>query len=348
MGSTDNHNPELDRALGALLGGALGDALGMPTQSYSRIEIADIFGAISDFKAPVSNHPIAHGLAAASVTDDTEQTLLLAEHILASPEKFDEEGWAHRLLDWENSVKERGLYDLLGPSTIRALEALFAGTLPRETGRFGNTNGAAMRIVPVGISTPVEPMSLLTDMVETTCRITHNTVEAIASASAVAAAISSGIDGAGVEGATEIAIRAARTVEKAIGDTNLFAERLVKAIAIADRSDGTSLLSDIDQQIGTSVASAESVPADFALFKHTNGDAWNAGLLAANLGGDTDTIGAIAAGMCGAISGVSSLPQDKLSKLIAVNDLKVGSIAEGLLNLRHFRAATKVAAGQAT
>ena len=70
------------------------------------------------------------------------------------------------------------------------MEALLAGAPPWETGRKGVTNGAAMRIAPVGISMPVEPLSAFIDMVATTNRITHNTVEANASASAVAAAIS--------------------------------------------------------------------------------------------------------------------------------------------------------------
>lgn len=330
---------ELDRAMGALLGGALGDALGMPTQSNSRDEIVAVFGEITDFEAPPADHEIAHGLSAASITDDTEQSLLLADHILASPDTFDERGWAQRLLDWEQSVKARGLHDLLGPSTKRAMEALLAGAAPWETGRKGDTNGAAMRIAPVGISMPVEPLSSFIDMVAATNRITHNTVEANASASAVAAAISAGIDGAGVEQALEIAVAAAQLVERRSGETAPVSKRMELAVSLADASDSASLASAIVGQIGTSVASVESVPAAFALLKYSNGDAWSAGLLAANLGGDTDTIGAIAAGMCGAVSGLASIPQDKVARLVQVNGFQVEPVAIRLLELRHSRAA---------
>ncbi len=333
---------ELDRAMGALMGGALGDALGMPTQSNSRDEIVAVFGKITDFEAPPADHAIAHGLSAASITDDTEQSLLLADHILASPDTFDERGWAQRLLEWEKSVKERGLHDLLGPSTKRAMEALLAGAPPWETGRKGDTNGAAMRIAPVGISMPVEPLSAFTGMVVATNRITHNTVEANASASAVAAAISAGIDGASVEQALEIAIAAAQLVEQGFGDKAPVSERVALAISLANASDGASLSSAIDGQIGTSVASVESVPAAFALLKYTDGDAWTAGLLAANLGGDTDTIGAIAAGMCGAVRGLASMPKDKIARLVDINGLEVEDVATGLLELRHARAAGSV------
>ncbi len=342
MAPPETRASELDRAMGALLGGALGDALGMPTQSYSREKIAELFGEIRDFEAPPAGHPIAHGLVAASITDDTEQTLLLADHILASPDAFDERGWAQRLLDWERSVKQRGLHDLLGPSTKRAMEALLAGTPPWETGRSGDTNGAAMRIAPVGISTPVEPLSSFTDMVAATNRITHNTIEANASAAAVAAAVSAGIDGAGVQQAIDTAIAAAQTVERKSADTTPVSQQLELAVSLAENIDGATLSSAIDREIGTSVASVESVPAAFALFKHSDGDAWKAGLLAANLGGDTDTIGAIAAGMCGAVSGLASMPQDKIARLVEVNDLDVEDVATGLLELRRARAAETV------
>ena len=51
-------------------------------------------------------------------------------------------------------MRARGSLDLLGPSTKRALTALLAGADIDQAGRFGVTNGAAMRITPVGIATP--------------------------------------------------------------------------------------------------------------------------------------------------------------------------------------------------
>ncbi|MEM7069758.1 MAG: ADP-ribosylglycohydrolase family protein [Pseudomonadota bacterium] len=335
---TEAPNRQLDRAKGALLAGALGDALGMPTQSCTPEEISDAFGSISDFVTPVQGHPIAHGLIAGSVTDDTEQTLLLAKHIISSPGCFNEEGWASSLIAWEKSVKERGLYDLLGPSTKRALEALLAGTHPAETGLQGDTNGAAMRIAPVGIATPVNSVPALISEVETTCRITHNTPIAISSASAVAAVVSAGIDGANVGQAIEHALTASNSVGKRFGSGVDFVERLELAFSVARESYQHTILDNIRRAIGTSVASNESVPAAFALLKFTNGDAWNAGVLAANLGGDTDTIGAIAAGMCGAISGASHLPSGKLVKLKNINQSEIDEIASGLLRVRQMRA----------
>ena len=49
-------------------------------------------------------------------------------------------------------MAERGSLDLLGPSTKRAVAAVLAGAPPDEAGATGDTNGAAMRIAPVGIA----------------------------------------------------------------------------------------------------------------------------------------------------------------------------------------------------
>ncbi|KEZ74565.1 ADP-ribosylglycohydrolase, partial [Pseudomonas syringae pv. syringae FF5] len=59
---------------------------------------------------------------------------------------------AHSLIEWEAAMKAKGSYDLLGPSTKRAIEMILDGHSPEEAGRFGTTNGAAMRITPVGIA----------------------------------------------------------------------------------------------------------------------------------------------------------------------------------------------------
>ena len=71
-----------DRALGALTGLAVGDALGMPTQTLPR-EAVLASGGVTGFRAAAPDHPLAHGLPAGHVTDDTEQALLLADVLLS-------------------------------------------------------------------------------------------------------------------------------------------------------------------------------------------------------------------------------------------------------------------------
>ncbi len=62
-----------DRALGALYGLAIGDALGMPTQSLSRAGIAARYGVVDRLLPGAPDQPIAPDMPAGTITDDTEQ-----------------------------------------------------------------------------------------------------------------------------------------------------------------------------------------------------------------------------------------------------------------------------------
>ena len=116
-----------DRARGALYGLAIGDALGMPTQFMSHEEVGASFGVIDRFREAPSDHPIAAGLPAGSITDDTEQAMLLAEVLLDGAGHIDGDDLARRLLAWAERARERGSTDLLGPSSSAAIAALVAG-----------------------------------------------------------------------------------------------------------------------------------------------------------------------------------------------------------------------------
>ncbi|WP_431823022.1 ADP-ribosylglycohydrolase family protein [Burkholderia sp. F1] len=333
---------QLDRAVGALLGCALGDAAGMPTQLLSPDGIRAIYGNVTGFVAPSDDHPLSAGLAAGTITDDTEQTLLLAETLLRSGAAFDHARWVDALIAWENDIRARGGYDLLGPSTKRALTAINAGVPVEEAGKAGDTNGAAMRIGPVGIATPLDPLTRLVERVADTCRATHNTNLAIASASAVAAAVSAGIEGADVHEATKVAIGAASLGEREghwVAGASI-AGRIRWAVDHVLRCDRWAAVEFITELVGTSVAAQESVPAAFAVLAATGGDVWEACLMSANLGGDTDTIGAICGTVAGACQGRAKLPAAMVAEVCRVNALDVEPIARRLLKARHAFAAS--------
>lgn len=325
-----------NRAEATLLAGAMGDALGMPTQTLTPEEIATSYGAISYFVSPFDGHPVSHGLVAGSITDDTEQTILLAKRIIDNPESFDERAWAQDLLDWESGVKLRGLQDLLGPSTKQALKNLLAGMPPDQTGRQGTTNGASMRIAPVGIATPIEPLAQFLDHVETACRVTHNTREAISAAAAVATIISAGIAGADFGQAMPLAVKAATEATRRGGMSGVadIPARLDRVVSMANQ--GMSV-SDLACEVGTSVASHESVVAAFGIVVLAEYDPWQAGLMSAVIGDDTDTIGAIAMSMAAACSGLTSLPPGATQKIQVVNSLDLQPIVAGLLQVRSSR-----------
>lgn len=327
----DQHQPlAMDRALGALMGVAIGDALGMPGQTLDRAAIFAGYGRIEGFVAPMPDHPVSYGLQAAMVTDDTEQMLLLAARLIADKGGFDEAAWVADLLDWEASVRARGLRDLLGPSTKKALEAAVAGVPADRTGLCGTTNGAAMRIAPVGVATRPD-MARLVARVEAVSRVTHATGEALAAAAAVAMVISQGVAGRSFEDSIPLALEAARAGSQRgarQGEVDM-ARRISLALEVATEGEAA-----IAQRIGTSVQSGQSVAAAFGVVRLAGGDPWQAALIAANIGDDTDTIGSMACAMAGACAGLSVFPRDRVEQVIAINRLTLAPIAAALLALR--------------
>ncbi|HEY1703572.1 MAG TPA: ADP-ribosylglycohydrolase family protein [Trebonia sp.] len=344
-----------DRALGAFYGLALGDALGMPTQSMSRAEIARRYGPIRTLRDAVADQPIVPGMPAGSVTDDTEQAVLLARLLISGGGRVAPEVFATALLDWESEMARRGSLDLLGPSTKRALELLGNGTPPWEAGRTGTTNGAAMRITPVAIATPPD-LGRLVEAVTATSEITHNTNLGIAAAAAVAAAVSAGIDGADLPAALDLAERAAADGGRrghwcAGGDIAArigWARRWVRDLVDANDAGGNdtggndaggdrreAVAGAVYAVVGTSVAAQESVVAAFALVEALGSSPADALATAAGLGGDTDTIAAIAGAILGAQHGLSGLPADLVADVRRVNDLRLQPVVDGLLELRY-------------
>jgi ADP-ribosylglycohydrolase len=324
-----------DSALGALAGLAVGDALGMPTQAMRRADILADYGPITGLTAAGPRQVIAAGRPAGAVTDDTEQALLLARLLIAGEGRIDPLGFAGALVDWEQAMPAKGSLDLLGPSTRAALGALAAGTPPAEAGRSGATNGAAMRIAPVGVATPPEPLAALVDAVVAASMVTHNTSIGLAAAAAVGAAVSAGIAGASRADCIEIAIAAAGL---AAGRGHWVAggqvgPRIAWVTSYLARVPPEAWADELDTVVGTSVAAQESVVAAFGILAVAR-SAWDGVCLAASAGGDTDTMGAIVGSMAGAIDGVSAWPPDTVRRVEAVNDLDLAPTAAALLRLR--------------
>ena len=337
-------DPRLSRAHGALAGLALGDALGMPTQAMSPEQIRAVYGRITGLVDGDASQPYAPGMPAGSVTDDTEQALLIASLLVrgrgssSGRVALNAVEFAHALLAWEDSMIERGSLDLLGPSTKAALERVRAGEDPLTVGGAGTTNGAAMRVTPIGIAVSTADPEAFAEAVWSSCRVTHATRQGFQSAALVAAAVSMGIDAArstspnlrgllwkALTYVESLPARGAWTPEPDV----VAATRRAMQLAANPAS---SSLECLVEQVGTSVASAHAIPMVFALLARDPSP--RALLDAANLGGDTDTIGAIAGAILGAAFGVEVLPADSLSMIEEVSHLGLSSVAGELLALR--------------
>ena len=337
-------DPRFSRAYGALAGLALGDALGMPTQAMSPEQIRAVYGTITGLVDADASQPYAPGMPAGSVTDDTEQALLVASLLVrgrgtsSGRVALDAGEFAHALLAWEDSMIERGSLDLLGPSTKAALERVRAGEDPLTVGGAGTTNGAAMRVTPIGIAMSTADPEAFADAVWSSCQVTHATRQGFQSAALVAAAVSMGIDAAR---STTPDLRG--LLWKALSYVDSLPERGAwtpdpDVIAATRRAmqlvanPASSSLECLVEQVGTSVASAQAIPMAFALLARDPSP--QALLDAANIGGDTDTIGAIAGAILGAALGFEVFVGRGLAQVELASRLDLPSVALELLELR--------------
>ncbi|WP_309135009.1 ADP-ribosylglycohydrolase family protein [Cellulomonas sp.] len=325
-----------DRAHACLAGVALGDALGMPVEGWTRERIAAEHGRV-DRLLPGTER----GMPAGTVTDDTEQTLMLVDALVETGGAAQAEVVTRHLLAWVDGAGARA-DAVIGPSTAAALALLRAGADPRTTGRGGRTNGAAMRITPVGVVVRPDDLGALVDAVEETCVMSHHTSEALAAATAVAAVVSSAL-AAPTAGLAAHVARGLAAAEVAARRGSPAAGRGVPAAleAALDLAgavdDDEDFLRRLDTEVGTSVAAVESVPAAFACLVRADADPWRAAVLGAGGGGDADTVASMAAGMAGAVSGLAAVPAEPLARVVAVNGLDLAAAADRLVALRTVR-----------
>jgi ADP-ribosylglycohydrolase len=308
-----------ERILGCLYGVAVGDAMG--TAPYLvRTESMAKLGRITDFLTPDPAHPIHGGFRRGQVTDDTEQTVALAEAIIADGE-VTVAGVARALVRWYDAVGGDNA-PWVGPSTRRALRAIKAGADPHETGTFGTTNGAAMRVSPAGCIHPGDIPAAVAAAARA-CQPTHYTAVAVSSAAAVAAAIAMAL----MPDATLATVLDAACEGAEQGSHfghGEFLPNIARRIRWAEsigtsRRDEDAILDDLYDYVGVSLAIHETVPAAFAVLAMANGDPWRTALLAANLAGDADTTGAIAGGVAGALHGPAAFPPDAIALITTTN-----------------------------
>ena len=146
--------PQRERFRGALLGFAVGDALGAPAEFLSREQVAERWGLLTEMVGGG-----CHNVAPGEVTDDTEMLLCLAESLAASGD-FDPQDVVRRYMAWfESNPTDVGL-------TVRTtLLSIRSGT-PWERaarrahvvlGRMSAGNGSLMRSPAIALRYANDP-----------------------------------------------------------------------------------------------------------------------------------------------------------------------------------------------
>jgi len=269
-----------DKVHGALLGVAVGDALGAPLEFMTVAEIIDKHGG------PVRDM-IGGGwlnIAPGEITDDTQMTLAVAEGIVENP-RNPTPGIGQRFIEWHDSNPK----DIGNCCKAAILSAKMAGARSYEqwyavaqlvdemTGGQTAGNGALMRTVY-----PAIYYDYVTDAAEASCRISdmthysrHSRQAVKDYACAIAAAILYENDAESKRWA------------------NHFIER-IECFLNGRPAEPTGYCIDTIVCAHNSIMDTESFE--------------DAVISAVNLGGDADTIGAVTGGLAGAIYGAAAIP----------------------------------------
>jgi ADP-ribosyl-[dinitrogen reductase] hydrolase len=263
-----------------MLGTAVGDALGLPWEGLPSQRIPQDLP-----RTPLS------GL----VSDDTEHTVLVAESWL---EGGDLDGFrrvfASGLRRWMLGIPVG-----IGSGTLRACLKLLVGFSPERSGVGSAGNGAAMRAALLGLLVPEESLDA---WIEAASHVTHRDERAVDGARvvAVAARIGARAGLAGKRAHTAELLQAARTEEmRAALQTAL--EHAVRGAEPAQLARALGVEGFVTGYV------VHTVPvAVFLWLRHD--DPAESLSAAVHLGGDTDTVAAIAGALQGATVGASGLP----------------------------------------
>lgn len=326
-----NQNNLFKRVKGVLIGCAYGDAMGMPTEFLKREYIQELFPeGINTFYPTTQYDFIGRNMPAGEVTDDTINTILISEMIIDNKGTFSALSYLEYLQNWVKAHPEKN--DVVaGPSTKRALAALSNGTPLEKAGIMGTTNGASMRISPIGIVSDYRDMNRLVNNVYEICLPTHNNAIAVAGASAVAACVSYGVRGGkDTHKLWDLALEAAHIgKQKGFQMPGLSLERRIKAVKeLVETQPYNIVINELQDLYGTGVETIETIPAVLAIIQLAKDDPCQCARISATIGGDTDTIGAISTAICGAMH--PDFPVEDVELLERVNNLNFDELAEGL------------------
>lgn len=284
-----------DRTIGALVGLAIGDALGAPVENLSRETIAHEH---PDGFANYVNRAES-GLRPGQGTDDTEMAFLVVESLIEK-RHLDMPDIARRLIDWGRDNPA------LGPSTGAAIAALARGVHWQESGQAQTaSSGCLPRCAPVALFSDIDHV---VDDSLACCRPTHQHPLAIAATVTQNLLLVELLQGGSWPDAYAL-------LDNASSQHEHYLKQILTASQDGPAPEGAvAVLVEAMQCMNTATNAAEAIVASIVM------------------GGDTDTRAAVAGALAGATWGFAELPQAWINGCEAAEEAK--RLAAGLLEIK--------------
>lgn len=317
-----------DKARGCLMGGAIGDALGYPVEFiYSFDEIAAKYGTegITNFDyGPLSDKN--HGKA--QISDDTQMTLYTAEGLLEAEKSGSPItqsicnaylAWYGRQVGKKIRIAYRStLSDITEINQRRApgntcLSALCSIDNGREPNNASKGCGGIMRVAPIGIYGSYKwTLEKTAEIAGKAAEITHlhplSTYASATLALIVQLCIETDVINLGTF--KEIVARALSVMKQVFHNNapsmDYFEKIILKAICHIDSQSPDWKI--IENELGGGWVAEETLAiAIFSILRHF-GDFSGTIISSVNHGGDSDSTGAVAGNIIGAITGYNKIP----------------------------------------
>ncbi|PSB57297.1 ADP-ribosylglycohydrolase family protein [Chamaesiphon polymorphus] len=285
--------------IGAILGTAVGDAIGLPYEGLSRRRGAKLLGT-------PDRHRLLFGFG--MVSDDTEHTCIVAQSLIAAGgdvTKFQQQ-LARRLRWWLLSLPAG-----VGLATLRSILKLWLGFSPDRSGVFSAGNGPAMRaaIIGVAIADPVK----LKEFVRVASRITHTDPKAEYGAFAIALAAQNACKSDRVSG-DDFLFQLSSDLGTEADELLLLIKRAIDSVKDGDST--VQFANSMGLTQGVSGYVYHSVPVAIHAWLSNQDNFKRSIIETVECGGDTDSIAAMVGGITGASVGKDGIPVEWLNKLI--------------------------------
>ena len=302
---TDKKNP----IKSALFGVAIGDALGLPVEFKSRKTIRQ--NPIIDMTGYGT-----YNLPAGTFSDDSSLTFCLAE---ALTQEFDLVTIGRNFTKWyhENYWTPRGTVFDIGIATQEAIDNLAKGGQPdlsRSFDVFSNGNGSLMRILPLMFYTIDKPISERYQITKQVSSITHGHIRSVIACFYY------------LEFARQIILG----IDKFDIYENLKTEISNHLDSLTISNSETSLFNKLLNDNIYNLTEDEIYSSGYVI--HTlEASIWcllttenykEAVLKAVNLGGDTDTTGAVTGGLAGLLYGLDTIPEKWVEQIARYDDIE--------------------------
>lgn len=295
----------VDRAAGCLLAALLGDAMGTRSEGLAYAEIERRYGWIDDVEEG------AYG------TDDSFLIGMLARVLTATDGEASARDWGREWSRQADAILAEERRDKFFVSILQTTYKLKIGFDPLVAAS-GNlpSSTAAMSIAPVGIVNAGNPRAAA-DQAGDLASLMHPAEMAFCreAAALIAAVVAESLvtESDDVRAVIDVALDA---VQGSLGTSELAAS-VRGALELTEKCSNYAQLRERYHVFKRDIEcdSRETVPAALAVTTLAEGDPVMAITYAANFGRDTDTVGAMAGAICGALHGDAQLSRTLLARL---------------------------------